>query len=763
MRLGLGLGLGLSLILAGAAQAQPVKTDHVTAELLARVGGVAPGQTVDVGLRLQHLPNWHTYWRNPGDSGLPTILRWTLPPGVQASGFDWPAPKRLPVGPLVNYGYDGDVLLPLRLSVPADAQPGSTLSLSALAQWLVCHEVCIPESAELQLKLPVLVAGQTAAPSAAAPQFDKALALRAQPMQGWQAEMLRAGNDLQLRLTPSTGAVGAAGASDPTHTSQASRAALPSVHFFPYSEQLTEAARHSVYRVGQGYVLQLGLGPGARPGATVEGVLVAQGSPSPFGDGVVSVALNAALREVPALSLPADAVALVEPLAQASPSWGGLKIALGGPGGGGTTPGTASGVVGGGASGGLLAALGLAFLGGMLLNLMPCVFPVLSIKLLGLPKKDAARGVLRTHALAYSAGVVLSFLALAALLLTFRSAGEAVGWGFQLQSPAVVFSLALLFAALGLNLLGTFEVGQWMPQRLAGWQSHHPVVGAAGSGVLAVLAASPCTAPFMGAALGFALTQPTPWALGVFAALGLGMATPYALLTLLPGWRRRLPRSGAWMLHVKQFLAFPMFATVVWLLWVLGLQTDTTGLAWALMGVLGLALAAWTLGVLRASGRGHGLASASAALALVAWLWWVWPAEHATAKRVVAGTQTGALLGSAEQAPDPWMPYSDAAMQTHLAQGKTVFVDFTAAWCVSCLVNKKLVLGQPEVLAHFKRAGVVMMRADWTRPNAEISAALSRLGRSGVPVYLLQRPGQPPQLLPEVLTAGLVHEALDKL
>jgi thiol:disulfide interchange protein DsbD len=344
-----------------------------------------------------------------------------------------------------------------------------------------------------------------------------------------------------------------------------------------------------------------------------------------------------------------------------------------------------------------------------------------------------------------------------------------VGWGFQLQEPGVVFVLALLFFALGLNLMGLFELGSLLPQRLGGWRAQHPGVDAFASGALAVLAASPCTAPFMGAALGFAITQPMPLAIAVFATLGLGMAIPYILLVLMPGWRHRLPRPGPWMLRLKQALAFPMFATVIWLIWVLGLQAGIDGAAQALLALLGLAVLVWLLGLLRrptAAARIGALASVGAMAALLAWSW---PSSSATAgtSGVASGATVQAAPSSAKvvvagdaAAGSAWLPYSDAAVSDELAQGRTVFVDFTAAWCVSCQVNKRLVLSRPDLLADFDRAHVVRMRADWTRRDAEITAALARFGRNGVPVYALLRPGQPPVLLPEILTTGIVRDAL---
>lgn len=704
--------------LAGlAAVAAPVKTDHVTAELVAEHAAAQPGVPLQIGLKLQHIPHWHTYWRNPGDSGLPTTLKWTLPEGSTAGEIDWPAPQRLPIGPLVNYGYEGELLLPLTYTPPADAKPGDILLLKARADWLVCHDVCIPEGADLELSL------QVVGPGAPAPGFERALferhaAERPQPAAGWTASAQSAGRELLLEFVPA---------------GDAAAAARPEVHFFPYAEQVIEPARHALYRTPRGYALKLTLAADAKPPERLDGVLVAQAgayASAPWGGMRRAASFEVAVQPVAALALPGGAEAIGTAAAGAAPV-----------------------TLGGSADLGLWAALALALVGGAILNLMPCVFPVLSIKLLGLTQQSGDRRGLRTHALAYGTGVVLSFVALAGVLLALRAAGSAIGWGFQLQEPGVVFVLALLFFALGLNLMGAFEFGNLLPQRLAGWRAARPGADAFASGVLAVVAASPCTAPFMGAALGYAVTQSPALALGVFAALGVGMALPYMLLVLAPGWRARLPRPGPWMLHLKQLLAFPMFATVVWLVWVLGQQAGVDGAAKALLALVGLAFLVWLAGLPPARAV---VGKALGVVALAGLLAWSWPGASMPA----LATQGSAPAGSVEAA---WAPYDEAAIAQHMAAGKPVFVDFTAAWCVSCQVNKRLVLHSEATMQAFERAGVALMRADWTNRDARITEALAKLGRNGVPVYLLIRPGQEPLLLPEILTGGIVSDALATL
>ena len=736
-------GLVCAFVCALPAAAQPVSTEHATAELVAERSAVQPGKPLRIGLRLQHIPHWHTYWRNPGDSGLPTTLSWTLPAGSVAGEIEWPAPKRLPIGPLVNYGYEGELLLPLVYTPPADARPGSTLNLQAQATWLVCKDVCIPESATLTLQLPVVGAAGSA--EAVTPGSTTHTALfehtsneLATPLAGWTVDAQQAGRELLVTFSKPL----------------APGALRPAIQLFPYTEHVVEPALHEVFRTDSGYAVKLRLLDGVAAPAALSGIAVEQGAtalgaPTVWGGTRRSAEFDTPVRAVAALAWPAGATALTDTLASAA------------------TPET----LGGGADLGWATALLLAFVGGMVLNLMPCVFPVLSIKLLSLVRHGGSApptaAALRTHALAYSAGVVLSFLALAALLLALRAAGSAIGWGFQLQEPGVVFVLALLFFALGLNLMGAFEFGGLLPQGLAAWRDRRPAVDALASGVLAVVAASPCTAPFMGAALGYAITQSPAVGLSVFGALGLGMALPYALLVLMPGWRARLPRPGAWMLRLKQALAFPMFLTVVWLVWVLGQQSGIDGAAKALIALVVMAFVIWIVGGRRAGGAGGASGTDPSARRAVgglmlagAWvgtLAWSWPGA-------VLGGGAAAARSAAPDSPEAaWSPYDEAVIAGQLAAGQPVFVDFTAAWCVSCQVNKRVVLHTDATMQAFAQAGVSLMRADWTQRDARITAALARYGRNGVPVYVLLRPGREPLLLPEILTAQLVRDALATL
>jgi thiol:disulfide interchange protein len=399
----------------------------------------------------------------------------------------------------------------------------------------------------------------------------------------------------------------------------------------------------------------------------------------------------------------------------------------------------------------VLALIG-AFVGGLILNLMPCVLPVLAIKLLGFAQHSHAHRAHRVAGLAYTAGVVSSFFALGAGVLALRAAGEQLGWGFQLQSPVVVSMLAALFTLIALNLFGLFEVGHILPSRLASFQYKHPALDAGLSGVLAVAVASPCTAPFMGASLGLAMSLPTWQAMSIFIAMGFGLAAPYLLASFVPAVARKLPHPGPWMNTLRQLFAFPMLATVIWLLWVLGQQTSLDAAMFALGGLLVLSALVWAL---QQHNRGsRGLAWLLAAV-------WVWGALSFADE--LKTPVPSSVSNTANNSSAVWQPWSEAAVAQSLAQGKPVFVDFTAAWCVTCQINKKSTLSDPVVLADFDKHSVTLMRADWTRRDAAITRALTALGRSGVPVYVLHAPEQPALVLSELLSVGQIREALATL
>ncbi len=704
--------VALALLFAGLSQAAPIKTEHAEVELIAEKTALVVGEKNTIGLSIKHAPHWHTYRKNPGDSGYPTKITWQVPAGYGVGEFDWPTPKRLATGPIINFGYEGEVVLPLTVSVPTSAKPGDGITLKGKAEWLVCKDVCIPEEGEVAVTLPVGEKGKDAPAGPAAARFVAARAAQPGDASAWKATLYAAPNptrEVWLDVTA------------PANTGN-----LTGLDVFPVQEQISDPSVQQVYRTERGYAVKLKLVDGAKLTDSFPVLLAAVGAPvgakgELSGNTLATVSTSA-------FALPAGATALA-------------------------ATGAASGATSGGTDLTFWSALALAFVGGMILNLMPCVFPVLSLKILSFAQHSgsAANGAkqMRQHGIFYAVGVVLSFLVLAGALLALKGAGSAVGWGFQLQNPGVVWVLAVIFFLIGLNLMGAFEVGQLAPSSLLSMQAKHPGVDAFFSGVLAVIAASPCTAPFMGAALGFALTQSAAAALAVFAALGLGMALPYVLLAWFPKWLDKLPRPGPWMVNFKQVLAFPMFVTVVWLVWVLSLQAGADGAAIGLLGLVGLAFGAWLIGSMRPTVRWVGVAAALVAAVLA------WPAGEP------AQTATSAATGKSGSAN--WQPWDPAAVAKLNAEGKPVFVDFTAAWCVSCQANKRLVLTRAEIEQAFAAKNVTLMRADWTNRDERITQALTAMGRSGVPVYVLHAPGKPAQLLPELLTTGIVKEALAAL
>jgi thiol:disulfide interchange protein len=706
----LALVSGLTSVASGAL----VKTPQVEAELVAAQTALVPGQAVSVALRLAIEKGWHTYWRNPGDSGLPTTLAWKLPAGYVAGDIEWPAPHALPAGPLINYGYEGTVLHLVTLQVPKDAAVGGRATLAARADWLVCKETCIPDGADLTLTLPV--AKSAAADSHWAGAIDATRAALPRPLANWETSAVGEGDKILLKLRAP------AGAADPG-----------TLHFFAYAEnQIEPSAPQPIKRDETGaFVLTLPVSSQLAEGfKRIDGVLTASNG---LTQGTAT--LRAATLEVP---LQGAILAGPRPATEPAPA---LRL----------TPDPAQPA----AATTLVPAMLFALLGGLILNLMPCVFPVLSLKAMSLaaPGHDDRR-VLRLQGVAFAVGVIATFVALAGALLALRAAGQQLGWGFQLQSPSVVVVLALLFFVIALNLSGVFEFGSLAPSSAAGWTVRNPYADSLLSGVLAVIIASPCTAPFMGAALGFALAQPTADTIAVFVALGLGMALPYLLLAWFPGWRRLLPRPGAWMERMKQFLAFPLYGTVAWLAWVLGAQVDNDAVVRLLVTLVVIAFALWAWRAYR--GGGTRAWAVTALVAVLAGATVAWPLF--TNERDEPSAEARA---SPTAAPERgWSSYSATKVADLEASGRPVFVDFTAAWCVTCQVNKRMVLGTAVVRDAFARRNVAMLRADWTRRDPAITRALAALGRNGVPVYVLYRPGKEPLLLPEVLHKQTVLDAL---
>jgi thiol:disulfide interchange protein len=713
-----------------------VTTPQVRAELLAFApDGVEPGKQVLVGLQITHKPEWHTYWKNSGDSGQPTDMQWTLPSGVTAGPVQWPTPKKIPIGTLANYGYEGTVLLPVPLEVSQLFQPGvlaSELEVKLKAIWLVCRKECIPEEGEFAIKIPVK--GSTAL---SAPAFEaaKAASPRNVPnLEGLHSSAAIAGDALQFTV----------------HNLPLSLRGK-TLDLFPETPEVLHNAAVSGKdwtQAWKGVVWSASMPLSAQRSASPREMAIVLAT----ADGAEAARIEAKVvgewpKVAPPVSIPPELEAALKANAASQKA-----------------PVNASGApLNANNAMGLLPALLLALVGGLILNLMPCVFPVLAIKVMGFTQQ-AQRGsraggasvggksTLAASGVAYTAGVVLSFVALGGLMLALRAGGEALGWGFQLQSPWVVATLAALFTLIGLNLMGVFEFANVLPSGLATLQAKNPQIDAFLSGVLAVAIASPCTAPFMGASLGFALGLPAWQALAVFAALGFGMALPYLAASLIPAVANWLPRPGAWMDVFKKVMAFPMFATVAWLVWVLGQQTGIDGAGALLLLLVGMSMLVWSLSL---RGRSRTIVATLSVAACAIFYW-------ATGQYVTQNLPQ--ITAAAPPAsPSGWQAWEPGKVDQVLSKGQSVFVDFTAAWCVTCQLNKKTTLSQADVLADFAAKNVMLLRADWTRADPAITVALAALGRQGVPVYVLYKPGSAPVVMSEILSVAEMRAAIAKL
>jgi DsbC/DsbD-like thiol-disulfide interchange protein/cytochrome c biogenesis protein CcdA len=652
--------------------------DHVTVE---------PGLTFHVGLHMQIEPGWHTYWRNSGDSGEPTEINWRLPDGVSAGDIIWPAPSAYPFGHLMNYGYGGEVVLPVPITIAEDFS-GRFLELRADVSWLVCEEVCIPESAELDLFLTV---SQPAIADNAGAALIASGFSRVPTEPNAAAGISRLSQALLLTVTNPAGG-----------------ADVRNLTFFPYSDMVIQHAAPQVSYIGpDGIALRLQPAPEARNGLTwaPRGVLSFEARI----DGTWQTQAIAITPEpgLTVIDVPGDAFAAS------------------------TLPVTLSA---------LAITIFMSLLGGLILNLMPCVFPVLSIKALGFVEKaHSAPGELRRHGLLFLAGVLSTFLLLAGILLLFKAIGEPVGWGFQLQNPVMVAMLSLVMFSIGLNLVGLFEVGSSLQGIGARWANLGGDVGAFLTGFLAVVVAAPCIGPFAAGALGLAFSQPGFVLVLVSLALGLGLALPYLILSFVPSLLKWLPKPGPWMVRFKQFLAFPMFGAAIWLIWVLSIQGGPQGVLMLLIAYLAVGLIIWALKSPTLLSRG--LAAVSALILIIS----------------LIGVSRSTLVG--EYSGEPW---SQERVDMLVAEGRPVFIDFTAAWCVSCQFNKQMTLNSPNVVRAFEENGVVILIADWTNRDDRIAAAIHGYGAAGIPLYVYYSPGAAePIILPPLLTPNMVVEAVD--
>ncbi len=683
------------------ANASIAATEQVTAQLIASVNAVLPGDEILVGVNQKIIPHWHTYWRNPGDSGLQTSIDYELPAGATAGEIQWPTPTRIVMGPVTNYGYSDEVTLLTKIKVPRDIQVGSVFAVKAKVNWLVCEEICLPQTVDLAIELPVVLSAENRGQGSQ--QIEVALA--SLPLiSPWSIDLKYSNELLSLNI------------SDPTFQ----LTTLKSVWFFPSEWGKVLQSAEQTWRLS-GDKLELQFKPGDETLASGENLTGVLAITEDNGNGKVTRGY----------------VVKVTGSAESS-------IAA----------------INGGESDLVLAyALLLALLGGVILNLMPCVFPVLSIKALSLINQaQQSPRQTRLHGVSYTLGILLSFALLGSVLIVLKAGGAEIGWGFQFQSPVFVLAAAYLMFSVGLSLSGVVSIGGSVAGVGSSLAKRAGYAGSFFTGVLATIVATPCTAPFMGAAIGFALTQSPVPLLAVFLALGFGLALPYLLLSQWPSLQRCLPKPGIWMDRLKQGLAFPMYGAAAWLVWVLAQQAGVNAVAVALGGMLALGFAAWLFEFTKLAGTtakltGGSIATASLALALLGGYWGL--SELTLANRRPLSNESA----------QSFEPYSASRLSELRAQGRPVFVNLTAAWCISCLVNEKVALSQQAVLDEFKHFGITYLKGDWTNRDSEITKILSDFGRSGVPLYVFYPAGagqlSKPVVLPQILTPVIVLQVIE--
>ena len=668
----------------------PIKAPHLTAELVSLSPNVAPGGSVYVGLVITLDDKWHVYWKNAGDSGNPPTITWTLPKGVTAGEMLYPPPSRLPLGPLMDFGYDDAVTFPLPISVDPTV-PAGLIHLDAAVHWLVCREVCIPGKAKMGIDLHVV-------PGAPA-------ATRVGPI----GEAL---NNIPGPLPANMKFAVMGGKSDFVAT-LTKGSSLSKAEFYPFDPDLIQNAAEQVIEPQKDGV-RLRIPRYVDSGNDANHPNTAAGPLPATLHGVLKLSDTEAY-DVSAPVVPGEVAPAVLPPAA--------------PGGSVT----------------FLSALGLAFFGGIILNLMPCVFPVLFLKGLALMRASGQeRKHLRSHGLVYTLGILVSFWLIVGALLIVRAGGSQAGWGFQLQSPTFLTLLAAGIFFFALSLAGLFDIGLSLTSVGGDLAQKEGYTGSFFTGVLATVVATPCTAPLMGAAIGFALAQPAWVTFGVFTALGLGLAAPYMLLSAQPAWTKILPRPGAWMEIFKQVTAAIFFATVIWLTYVYG------ALFSAGQGIYRIAL----------------LLACFLVLAIAGWVLGKWPAKWSSsiAAIIIAVIALAIPLYQPKDTTLVWAPYSQQALDAARKDGHAVFIDFTAAWCLSCQVNERAVLRSNDVQHQFASKKITLLKADWTQYDPEITRELASLNRSGVPTYVIypNGPTSAPDVLPELLTKSIVLDALTR-
>ncbi len=685
-RMRTGIILAAALIFAPTLESAPVKDGAVAADLAAEVQSIQPGEPFTAALRLRHDPGWHTYWRFSG-TGYATRLKWDLPPGFKAGNIQWPVPEFYSRDFITDYVYHGEVLLLVEITTPEDLPAGRTATLKAKAEWLMCKEVCQPGEAELKLELPAKRAPPNKDP-VWAPLIAEARRRLPQNLPEWSLSASRTAGRIGLEIKPAKNA----------------QHKPANLYFFSSDGQVDPDAEQTVKETAGGYFMGLTVAETAPDADKLTGVLKSASGWRADGS-------------VPGLKVSAPYQKTVSGPAAASERRG------------------------------LGALLGLALLGGLILNLMPCVFPVLGIKIMGFVNQAREeRSQVILHGLLFAFGVLLSFWVLAGALLLLRAGGEELGWGFQLQSPGFVFILAVILLVFALNLSGLFEAGLSAAGTGGKLTGKRGLTGSFFSGILATTVATPCSAPFLAPALGAALALRPAESFLLFTFIAMGLSAPYLTLSAFPGLVKFLPRPGGWMTALKQFMSFLLYASSAYLVWVLAAQIQEYAYLRALFALVAVALAGWIYGRWASPARKPKVRRFAAAAALVVFLAAMrlgYPVSH---DKAIA-----------------WETWSPGRVADLRSEGRIIYVDFTARWCATCQANKAAVFTSAKVLEAFKKKNVAALKADWTRRDPRITEALARFGRAAVPLNLIYHPGRPnPLPLPEILTPGIVLDALEE-
>jgi len=691
------------LFLVTVAEADPVQTENAEIELISEQSSIQPGQTIWIGVRMDLREGWHVYWRNPGDSGMSLMLEWANTEGIEVGEIHWPYPEWIDVSGLTSYGYHGEKLFMLEAAIPDHFTDGDEVTFMAEADWLICEKVCIPEYADIELTLPVTT-GDVEYADEWATIFSETRGQLPVKLDYWTASASFEGRTASLTLTTEAFDI-------PDYNE---------VIYFAKDEGEIENGADQPFEI-EGNELTIQLEKSTYKSGDIDRLWGLLYNPEGWDD---EGRIKAMIVDV--------TIGEGDDIFAASGADSPLSARF-------------------------LIILGFAFLGGMILNLMPCVFPILSIKIMNFMEMSGHQpGKVRKHGLVFGLGVILSFLVLAGVLLALRAGGQELGWGFQLQSPGFIAFMTFLMFGLGLSLMGVFEIGNSLINVAGKAGTGEGLRGSFFSGILATVLATPCTAPFMGTALGVAITLPAVIALLIFAVLGLGMATPYVLLSMFPALMKYLPKPGAWMETFKQIMAFPLFATAIWLIWVFGQQVGVNGLTQLLVGLLLFSIGIWIIHRWNAM--------------------YISSMSRIISRSVVTVLIVGGFLFSIAVNPvEPggsasnsygveWENFSAELVNDYRDQERIVFIDFTAAWCITCKANERIIFSSSEVKQRFNDLDVVMVKADWTNRNPEITRALESYGRNGVPLYVLYNgPDSEPVILPEILSPRIVLDALDNI